>query len=174
MTFLSAKNVTKFGTKLFTKLSENFGDSTNFSTKMSPKLVKIGWNHQNLRKFCRKSRWAHIWNLGSLAASTARWAWVRLCSCRRLSWVKKVFTYFKRTDNPKSLLDVSKDGFRYSCGNKQPVWVLPLQRIGNQGWLHHQGEDRALPEMSPAQGDQIGLFGQYSFWLVVFFLLVVF
>ena len=28
---------------------------------MSPKLVKIGWNHQNLRKFCRKSRWAHIW-----------------------------------------------------------------------------------------------------------------
>ena len=60
MTFLSAKNVTKFGTKLFTKLSENFGDSTNFSTKMSPKLVKIGWNHQNLRKFCRKSRWAHI------------------------------------------------------------------------------------------------------------------
>ena len=29
---------------------------------MSPKLVKIEWIHQNLHKFCRKSRWAPICN----------------------------------------------------------------------------------------------------------------
>ena len=30
---------------------------------MSPKLVKIGWIHQNLHKFCRKSSWAPIWKI---------------------------------------------------------------------------------------------------------------
>ena len=57
------KNSGKIGEKSITKNSENFNESTKFSTKMSLKLVKIGWIHQNLHKFCRKSSWAPIWKI---------------------------------------------------------------------------------------------------------------
>ena len=56
------ENSAKIGGKSITKNSENFNESTKNSTKMSPKLVKIVWIHQNLHKFCRKSRWAPIWS----------------------------------------------------------------------------------------------------------------
>ena len=57
------KNSGKIEGKSITKNSENFNESTKFSTKMSLKLVKIGWIHQNLHKFCRKSSWAPIWKI---------------------------------------------------------------------------------------------------------------
>ena len=57
------KSSSKIGEKSITKNTENFNESTKFSTKMSLKLVKIGWIHQNLHKFCRKSSWAPIWKI---------------------------------------------------------------------------------------------------------------
>ena len=57
------KSSGKIGEKSITKNSENFNESTKISTKMSPKLVKIEWIHQNLHKFCRKSSWALIWKI---------------------------------------------------------------------------------------------------------------
>ena len=57
------KSSGKIGEKSITKNSENFNESTIFFTKLSLKLVKIGWIHQNLHEFCRKSSWAPIWKI---------------------------------------------------------------------------------------------------------------
>ena len=76
------KSSGKIGEKSITKNSENFNESTKFSTKMSLKLVKIGWIHQNLHKFCRKSRWAPIWEGGCLPSLLRTSAAVQVLSSR--------------------------------------------------------------------------------------------